>query len=99
MSLVELQLEVGDITLRETFIVMTNLTSPLIGLRLLQANSKDFNWRQKILIFPWFSMQLTNKDQTYSTVIKPILNPGETILQPGKPTTVWVLSQIYTNYE
>ena len=32
IATVELQFEVGDITFREKFIVMTNLTSPLIGL-------------------------------------------------------------------
>ena len=34
---VELQFEVGDITFREKFIVMTNLTSPLIGLLFYNA--------------------------------------------------------------
>ena len=36
---VELQLEVGDITFGEKFIVMTNLTILLIGLLLQQSNS------------------------------------------------------------
>ena len=35
IATVELQLEVGDIIFRENFIVVTNLTSPLIGLRFL----------------------------------------------------------------
>ena len=39
IATVELQLEVGDITFREKIIVMTNLTSPLIGLLFLQRNS------------------------------------------------------------
>ena len=98
IATVELQFEVGDITFREKFIVMTNLTSPLIGLLFLQRNSTILDMRQGILNFPFLSMQLKNEDRTYPNVIEPIINPVETIpiLQPGKRTTIWVKSQIYT---
>ena len=99
IATVELQFEVGDITSREKFIVMTNLTSPLIGLLFLQRNSTMLDMRQGILNFPFFSMQLKNEDRTYPNVIKPILNPVETILQPGRRTTSCVKSQIYTKNE
>ena len=95
----ELQFEVGDITFREKFIVMTNITSPLIGLLFLQRNSTILDMRQGILNFPFFSMQLKNEDRTYPNVIEPIINPVDTILQPGKRTTIWVKSQIYTENE
>ena len=55
--------------------------------------------RQGTLNFPFFSMQLKNEDLTYPNVIEPILNPVETTLQPGKRTTIWVKSQIYTENE
>ena len=97
IATVELQFEVGDITFREKFIVMTNLTSPLIGLLFLQRNSTILDMRQGILNFPFFSMQLKNEDRTYPNIIEPILNPVETTLQPGKRTTIWVKSQIYTD--
>ena len=87
IATVELQFEIGDITFREKFIVMTNFTSPLIGLLLLQRNSTKLDMRQGILNFPLFSMQLKNEDRTYPNVIEPILNPIETILLPGKRTT------------
>ena len=90
IATVELQFEVGDITFREKLIVMTNLTSPLIGLLFLQRNSTILDMRQRILKFPFFSMQLKSEDRTYPNVIEPILNPAETILQPGKRTTNWV---------
>ena len=99
IATVELQFEVGDITFREKFIVMTNLTSPWIGLLFLQRNSTILDMRQGIVNFPFFSMQLKNEDRTYSNVIEPILNPVETTLQPGKRTTIWVKSQIYTDNE
>ena len=78
---------------------MTNLTSPLIGLFFLQRNSTILDMRQGILNFPFFSMQLKIEDRTLPNVIEPILNPVETILQPGKRTTSWVKSQIYTDNE
>ena len=90
---VEFQFEVGDITLREKFIVMTNITSPLTGLLFLQRNSTILDVRQGILNFPFFPMQLKNEDRTYLNVIEPILNPVETILQPGKRTTILVNSK------
>ena len=88
IATVEMQFEVGDITLREKFIVMINLTSPLIGLLFLQRNSTILDMRQGILNFPFFSMQLKNEDRTYPNVIEPILNPAEAILQPGKRTKI-----------
>ena len=99
VATVELKFEVGDITFREKFIVMTNLTSPLIGLLYLQRNSAILDMRQGNLNFPFFSMQLKNQNRTYAKVIEPILNPAETTLQPGKKTTIWVKSQIYTDNE
>ena len=99
IATVELQFEVGDITFREKFIVMTNLTSPLIGLLFLQRNSTIRDKRQGILNFPFFSMQLKNENRTYPNVVEPILNPVETTLQSGKRTTISVKSQIYTDNE
>ena len=99
VATVKLHFEVGDITFREKFIVMTNPTSPLIGLSFLQRNNTILDMRQGILNFPFFSMQLKNEDRTYPNVIEPILNPVESTLQPGKRTTIWVKSQIYTDNE
>ena len=95
IATVKLQFQVGDITFREKFIVMTNLTSPLIGLVFLQRNSTILDMRQGILTFPFFSMQLKNEDRTYPNVLEPILNPVETTLQPGKRTTIGVKSHLH----
>ena len=99
IATVKLQFEVDDITFREKFIVMKNLTSPLIVLLLLQRNSTIFDMRQGILNFPFFSIQVKNEDRTYPIVMKPILDTVETTLQPGRRTTIWVKSQIYTENE
>ena len=64
IATVELQFEVGDITFREKFIVMTNLTNPVIGLLFLQRNSTILVMRQGIPNFPFFSMQLESEHRT-----------------------------------
>ena len=99
IATVELQFQVGDNTFREKFIVMTNITSPLIGLLFLQRNSTILDIHQGILNFLFFPMQLKNEDRTYPNVIEPILNPLDIIRQPGKRTTSWVKSQFYTDNE
>ena len=48
---------------------------------------------------PFFSLQLKNEDRTYPNVIDSIPNPVEAILPPGKRTTIWVKSQIFTDNE
>ena len=99
IATVELQFEVSDITFREKIVVMTNFTNPLIGLLFLQRNSTIRDKRQGILNFPFFSKQSKHEDPTYPNVIEPILNPVGIILQPGKRTTIWVKSEIYTENE
>ena len=94
IATVELQFEIGDITFRAKFTIMTSLTNTLIGLLFLQRNSTILDMRQGILNFPFFSMLLKKEDRTYPNVIEPIINPVETILQPGKRTTFRVKSQI-----
>ena len=78
---------------------MTGLTRPLTGLLFLKRNSTIFDMRQGTLNFAFFSIQLKNEDRTYPNVFEPILYPVKTILQPGKGTTNWVKSQIYTHNE
>ena len=96
---VEFQFGFSDITIKEKFLVTTNLTSPLIGLLFLKRNSTILDMTQGILNFPFFSMQLKNEDRTYPNVIEPILNPVETILKPGKRTTIRAKPQTYTDNE
>ena len=95
----ELLSEVGDITFSEKIRIETNFISPFIGLLFLQRNSKVLDIGEGFLNIPFFSMQLKNKGGIHSNVIEAILNPGKTILQPGKRTTVWTISQIYTDDE
>ena len=99
IATVELQFEVGDITFRKKFIVMTNFTSPLICLLFLQLISTILDMRQGILTFSLFSMHLKQEVRTYPNVTEPILYPMETVLQPGNRTRSSLISQIYTDNE
>ena len=70
-----LKFEVGNIEFHEIYIVMVHLTEPIIGLMFLQRSHTVLYMRQRILNFPFFSMQLKTTDHKYSTVLAPILNP------------------------
>ena len=96
IATVELQFKFGDITSRGKFTVMKNLTKTLIGLLVLQRNSTIVDMRQRILNFLFLSMQLKNKDRTHPNVIEPMLNPVDTILQPGKNEQLFGKSHTFT---
>ena len=95
----ELQLEVRDILFKERFLVMTNLTNPLIGLLFLQKNSTVLDVQQGLLIFPFFSIQLKHADNTYSNIIEPLLTPLDIMIPPATPTVNYIKSQVYTENE
>ena len=59
-STVELKFDVGDIEFHETFIVMENLISPLIGPSFLQRNNTILDMRQGVLNFPPFRYAAEN---------------------------------------
>ena len=94
-STIELKFEVGDIEFHEIFIVMENLTGPIIGLMFLQRNHTVLDMRQGILNFPFFSMQLKTADHKYSNVLEPILNPTEITIPPNDRVLIRTNSLLY----
>ena len=94
-STIELKFEVGDIEFHEIFIVMENLTGPIIGLMFLQQNHTVLDMRQGILNFPFFSMQLKTADHKYSNVLEPILNPAEITIPPNDRVLIRTNSLLY----
>ena len=56
-STVEVKFEVGGINFHEIFIVMEQITSPLIGLSVFQRNNTIPDLRQGVLNFPFVSIQ------------------------------------------
>ena len=81
-STTELKFEVGDKEFQEIFIVMEKLTSPLIGLSILQRNNWILDMRQSVLTFPFFSMQSKTADQKYTNVMQPICNWKDITIPP-----------------
>ena len=94
-STAELKFEVGDIEFYEIFIVMGKLSSPIIGLMLLQRKHTVLDMRQSIINFPFFSMQLKTADHKYSNVMELILNPEDVTIPPNDHKVVIIQSQIY----
>ena len=82
-STIELKFEVGDIEFHEIFMVMENLTVPIIGMMFLQRNHTVLDMRQGILRFPFLSMQLETTNHRYSNVLEPITNSTEVSNPPN----------------
>ena len=81
---IELKFEVGDIEFDENFIVMENLTGPIIGLL-----------RQSIMNFPFFSMQLKSAEHQFSNILEPILNSKEITIPPIDRVLIRTNSLLY----
>ena len=94
-STVELKFEVGDIEFHEIFIVMEKLTSPLIGLSVLQRNNPILDMRQGVLNFPFFSMQWKTADHKYTNVMEPICTTEDVTIPPNDRQSVQLASQLY----
>ena len=71
-STVELKFEVLDIDFHEIVIVLEILSSPIVGVSLLERNNTLLDMRQGVFSFPFFSMQLITADHKYTNVMEPI---------------------------
>ena len=59
---VQLQFELGDWTFKETFIVATKMTGPILGLTFLKNNSAILDVSQALLHFPHLTYAITAED-------------------------------------
>ena len=94
-----LQFEVGDLEFQERFIVMKNLTNPLIGLTFLQRNNTVLDVRQAVLNFPLFSMHLETTDQPTPDTQKPLILKSDLYLHPNEITTVEIVVEGATEHD
>ena len=94
-STVELKFEVGYINFHEIFIAMEKLTSPLIGLSLLQRKNTILDMRQGVLNFPFFSMQLKTADHKHTKVMEPICAREDITIPPNDRHMVSMSSQLH----
>ena len=82
------EFEVADFQFQENFIVMKTLPNPLIGLCFLQRHNALFNVRQRIITFPYLSMQLRPEHTTNIRAAKPLLTETTFTLQPGETLAI-----------
>ena len=94
-SSIELRFEVGDIEFHKIFIVMENLTRPIVDLMCFQRNHAVLDLRQGILSFPFLSMQFKTADHRYCNVLKPILNPTEITIPRNDRVLIRTNSLLY----
>ena len=85
-----LHFEVGDLEFKEWFIIMKNLTNPIIGLAFLQRNNTVLDMRQAVLNFPFFSMRLETTDKPTPNTQEPLILKQDLILKANEITTIKV---------
>ena len=83
-----LYFEVGDLEFKERFIIMKNLTNPIIGLSFLQRNNTVLDMRQAVLNFPFFSMHLETTDKPTPVAQDPLILKEDLHLKPNEIVTV-----------
>ena len=93
---IEPKFEVGDIEFHEIFVVLENLTGPIIGLMFLQRNHTVLDMRQGILNLPFFSMQLKIVDRRFSNVLEHVNNPAKISIPPNDRFLIRTNSLLYT---
>ena len=67
---------------------MKTLPNPLIGLCFLQRHNALFDLRQRIITFPYLSMQLRPEHTTNTRVATPLLAETTYTLQPGETLAI-----------
>ena len=55
--------------------------------------------RQGVLNSSFFSTKLKHADNTYCIFNELLLKPTDNLIQPGKPTVIFIKSQAYTENE
>ena len=74
--------EIGDFEFAEHFVVMRNLTGPIIGLHFMQYNSAIVDIIHILLHFPHLSMQAKTADEWKTTKPQAVTVPEDNAVQP-----------------
>ena len=78
----ELQFEVGDFTFREKFVILQNITSPIIGLHFLRHTNAKIDVRQGLIHFPYLSMQMKIQPEPKPYKEQAVTIPKEVTIPP-----------------
>ena len=80
--------EIGDYEFAEHFVVMRNLTGPIIGLHFMRYNSVILDITHALLHFPHLSMQAKTADEGKMTKPQAVMIPEEITIQPMTTKTI-----------
>ena len=86
--------EIGDFEFAEHFVVMRNLTGPIIGLHFMRHNSVVLDITHGILHFPHLSMQVKSVDEPKSVRPQAVIIPEDITI----PAMVTRNIKAYTNF-
>ena len=80
--------EIGDFEFAEHFVVMRNLTGPIIGLHFMRYNSVILDITHALLHFPHLSMQAKTTDGVKSTKPQAVMISEDITIQPMTTKTI-----------
>ena len=91
---IQIQFEIGDWTFKETFIVASKITGPILGLTFLKSNSAIVDASQGLLHFPHLTYVINAVSDEQPMKPHKVTNLNQTTLAPDQCSTVEALVNI-----
>ena len=88
ISTTTLKFDIGDNTFAEQFVVMKNLTGPIIGLHFMRHNSVAIDTTHGLIHFPHLTMQAKNAAIEASAKPQSVFFQDNTTVPPMKTKTI-----------
>ena len=88
ISTTTLKFDIGDNTFSEDFVVMKNLTGPIVGLHFMRRNSVVIDTTYDLIHFPHLTMQARNAAIKTSAKPQPVLIQDSTTVPPMTTKTI-----------
>ena len=85
---VQLQFEIGDRTFKETFIVATKMTGPILGLTFLKNNSAILDASQALLHFPHLTYAISADDNETISRHHKVTIKNQLTIMPNQCVTI-----------
>ena len=88
LSTATLKSKIGDITFAEHFVVMKNLTGPILGLHFLRNNSVVIDTTDGLIHFPHLTMQVKTASSETITKPQPVITEETLTIPPTTTKTI-----------
>ena len=88
LSTATLKFEIGDTSFAEHFVVMKNVTGPIIGFHFIRNNSVVIDTTQGLLHFPHLTMQVKTASSATTTKPQPVITDEALTIPPTTTKTI-----------